>query len=128
MVRNNIDPEIKKLTQELIFKGTNYNLDYLDKVYNDDLKFVRIDKENQIEVLTKQDNMNFFSYLKKSGAKPLNDSVQFHYADNDGKNGFIILSRTMKQQEREQEFLFNINWKRIKNNWQIIRETVIITN
>ena len=121
-----IDAEIKKLTQELIDNGTKYNLAFLDNVYHDDLKFVRVHQNNSIEVLTKKDNMAFFTTLKNSGAKPLNQYVEFHYADNDHKNGFIILTRKMKQFEEEQEFLFNIYWKKINNKWKIVRETVFI--
>lgn len=121
-----IDVEIKNLTQELIDKGTNYDLDFLDKVYHESLKFIRIDEKNNIEVLTKKDNMDFFTHLKNSGASPLNNYVEFHYADNDGRNGFIVLTRKMKQLDREQEFLFTIYWQKIEEEWKIIRETVVI--
>ncbi len=128
MENKNIDPEIVQLTQELIDNGTKYNLEYLNNIYHQNLKFIRIDKEINIQVLTKQDNMDFFTSLKNNGEKPLNNYVEFHYADNDGENGYIVLTRKMKQMEmnNEQEFLFNIYWKKIKGNWKIIRETVII--
>ncbi len=126
MNEKTIDPEIKKLTRELIDNGTKFNLKYLDSVYHKDLKFIRIDKENNISALTKKDNMDFFTSLKNSGSEPLNNYAEFHYADNDGENGFIILTRKMKQMETEQEFLFNINWKKIENEWKIVRETVIV--
>ncbi|PIE47597.1 MAG: hypothetical protein CSA42_02165 [Gammaproteobacteria bacterium] len=126
MKEKTIDAEIKKLTQELIDNGTKFNLKYLDNIYHKDLKFIRIDKENNISALTKKDNMDFFASLKNSGAEPLNNYAEFHYADNDGENGFIILTRKMKQMETEQEFLFNINWKKIDDEWKIVRETVIV--
>ncbi len=125
-MREEIDAEIQKLTQELIDKGTKYDLEFLDKIYHDDLKFIRIDRENSIEVLTKKDNMEFFRNLKNSGAKPLNSYVEFHYADNDGESGFIVLTRKMKQIKEEQEFLFTIYWKKIDGAWKIIRETVFV--
>lgn len=90
-------------------------MDFLDRVYHKDLKLVRIDKEYNIETLTKKDTMNFFTFLKNSGAKPLNDFAEFYYSDNDGKNGFIVLTRKMKQMEKEQGFLFNIHWKKNDN-------------
>ena len=99
MEAKKIDKEIKNLTQKLIDNGTKYDLEFLDNIYHDDLKFVRIDKENNIQVLTKKDNMDFFISLKKSIAKPLNNYAKFHYADNDGKNGFTVLTRKMKQME-----------------------------
>ncbi len=121
-----MDSEIKNLTQKLIDNGTKYDLEFLENIYHDDLKFVRIDNENNIQVLTKKDNMDFFTDLKNSGAKPLNNYVEFHYADNDGENGFVVLTRKMKQMEEEQEFLFNIYWKKIDGEWKIIRETVFV--
>ncbi len=126
MKENKIDKEIKNLTQQLIDKGTKYDLEFLDNIYHDNLKFVRIDNENNIEVLTKKDNMDFFTDLKNSGAKPLNNYAEFHYADNDGENGFVVLTRKMRQMEKEQEFLFNIYWKKINGEWKIIRETVLV--
>ncbi|NVK66316.1 MAG: nuclear transport factor 2 family protein [Flavobacteriales bacterium] len=126
MTDKKVDPEIKKITQELIDNGTRYDLEFLDNIYHDSLKFVRIDKENNIQVLTKEDNMDFFTNLKSSGAKPLNNYAEFHYADNDGENGFVVLTRKMKQMEKEQEFLFNIYWKKMDGKWKIIRETVFV--
>lgn len=70
--------------------------------------------------------MDFFKTLKSSKAKPLNNYVEFHYADNDGENGFIVLTRKMKQMKEEEEFLFNIYWKKINGEWKIIRETVFV--
>ncbi len=126
MDNKKIDSEIKNLTQELINNGTKYDLEYLENIYDDDLKFVRIDKENNIQVLTKKDNIDFFTELKNSGAEPLNNYAEFHYADNDGENGFIVLTRKMKQMEKEQEFLFNNYWRKINGKWKIIRETVFV--
>ncbi len=100
MQEDKIDKEIKNLTQQLIDNGTKYNLEFLNNIYHDDLKFVRIDKDNSIQVLTKKDNMDFFTDLKNSGAKPLNNYAEFHYADNDGENGFIVLTRKMQQMEK----------------------------
>ena len=121
-----IDPEIKELTQGLIDNGTIFNLEYLDRIYDDNLKYIRVDKDNNILVLTKQDNMEFFESLKNSGAEPLSKYAEFHYADNDGKRGYIILTRKMKRQGVEQEFLFNIYWEKIDGEWRIIRETVFL--
>ena len=121
-----IDPEIKKLTQGLIDNGTIYNLEYLDKIYDDNLKYIRIDPEGNINLVTKQDNMEFFKELKESGAEPLSKYAEFHYADNDGKRGYIILTRKMKRMGVEQEFLFNIYWEKIDGDWRILRETVFL--
>ncbi|MDO4782856.1 MAG: hypothetical protein Q4A09_06535 [Capnocytophaga felis] len=126
MENKNIDTEIRDLTQSLIDNGTKYNLEFLDDIYDENLKFIRIDKENNIDVLTKKDNMEFFKHLKESGALPLNDYVEFHYADKVGNRGFIILTRKMKQLNEEQEFLFNIYWHKIKGNWKIVREVVYL--
>jgi hypothetical protein len=126
MEQKNIDPEIKNLTQELIDNGTKYNLEYLNNIYDEKLKFIRINKDDTVELLTKKDNMYFFESLKTSGAQPLNSFAEFHYADNDGKKGFIVLTRRMKQKDNEQEFLFNIYWEKMEDEWKIVRETVIV--
>lgn len=121
-----IDDEIKKITQELINHGTVYDLDFLEKIYHKDLKFIRVSRSNHIQLLNKEDNMAFFKELKNSGAPPLNDHAEFHYADNDGERGYIILTRRMKQIHEEQEFLFNIEWKKFNGNWKVVRETVLV--
>lgn len=121
-----LNTEILNLTQELIRRGTTYDLEFLDHIYDEDLKFLRIDQENSIEVLSKSDNMQFFRTLKASDAAPLNDHAAFHYADMHGDEGFIILTRKMKQLDKEQEFLFNIYWKKKNGTWKIVREVVYI--
>jgi len=67
-----IDETMKALTEELIARGTSYDIDFLKRVYADDLKFVRILPDNTVQILSKQDNIDFFQTLKDSGAAPLN--------------------------------------------------------
>lgn len=119
-----LDSEILKITRELINKGTRYDLEYLNKTYDDELIFVRMNREGEVIKMSKKDNLEFFGYLKDSGAEPLNDYSEFHYADNDGKNGFVMLTRRMKQGAEEEEFLFNIYWEKKHGSWKIIRESV----
>lgn len=126
MTQTTIDPQMQQLTQALIDNGTRYDLEYLDRIYHPDLKFIRIDPDNRVEVLSKQDNLDFFTALKNAQAAPLNAFAEFHYADNDGQNGFVVLTRKMKQLEQEQVFLFNIYWQKVAGEWKIIRETVFI--
>ena len=63
-----IDETMKALTEELIARGTSYDIDFLRQVYADDLKFVRILPDNTVQTLSKQDNIDFFQALKDSGA------------------------------------------------------------
>jgi len=70
--------------------------------------------------------MDFFRQLKNSNAEALNNYTEFHYADNDGNKGFVILTRKMKQLQTEQEFLFNIYWEKINDDWKIVREVVYV--
>ena len=65
-----IDETMKTLTEELISRGTSYDIDFLKRVYADDLKFVRILPDNTVQILSKQDNIDFFQTLKDSGAAP----------------------------------------------------------
>ncbi|MDO4229914.1 MAG: hypothetical protein Q4C98_08870 [Capnocytophaga sp.] len=118
--------EIIQLTQELIHRGTQFDLDFLENIYDENLIFIFVDSQNQIKTLNKEDNMNFFRNLKGKNAEPLNTYAEFHYADSDGENGFVILSRKMQLSENEQDFLFNIYWKKQENQWKIVREVVYI--
>ncbi|AVR45146.1 hypothetical protein C7S20_07600 [Christiangramia fulva] len=120
-----IDTEIENLTLDLIKHGTTFDLDYLEMVYDDELVFVQMTRDKKIVRFGKKDNMDFFRNLKYSGSEPLNDYSEFHYADNDGKKGFVILTRKMKKGGEEDEFLFNIYWEKKNGNWKIIRESVL---
>ena len=100
-----IDETMKALTEELIARGTSYDIDFLRRVYADDLKFVRILPDNTVQILSKQDNLGFFQALKDSGA---------------------ALKRRMSQGAQEQDFLFTITWKKRGGNWQIVQEIVAV--
>lgn len=121
-----MNEEIIQQTQQLINKGTQFDLDFLENVYDEHLIFIFVDNQNQIKTLDKEANMNFFRNLKATNAEPLNTYAEFHYADNDGENGFVILSRKMQLSEKEQDFLFNIYWKKKNGQWKIVREVVYI--
>ena len=121
-----IDETMKTLTEELISRGTSYDIDFLKRVYADDLKFVRILPDNTVQILSKQDNIDFFQALKDSGAAPLNTGHTILFADSDGEIGTIVLKRRMSQGSQEQDFLFTITWKKRSENWQIVQEIVAV--
>ncbi|WP_278859412.1 nuclear transport factor 2 family protein [Rothia dentocariosa] len=121
-----IDETMKTLTEELISRGTSYDIDFLKRVYADDLKFVRILPDNTVQILSKQDNIDFFQTLKDSGAAPLNTAHTILFADSDGETGTIVLKRRMSQGSQEQDFLFTITWKKRSENWQIVQEIVAV--
>jgi len=121
-----IDETMKTLTEELISRGTSYDIDFLKRVYADDLKFVRILPDNTVQILSKQDNIDFFQTLKDSGAAPLNTAHTILFADSDGETGTIVLKRRMSQGAQEQDFLFTITWKKRSGNWQIVQEIVAV--
>ena len=121
-----IDETMKALTEELIARGTSYDIDFLRRVYADDLKFVRILPDNTVQILSKQDNIDFFQALKDSGAAPLNTARTILFADSDGETGTIVLKRRMSQGAQEQDFLFTITWKKRSENWQIVQEIVAV--
>ena len=121
-----IDETMKTLTEELISRGTSYDIDFLKRVYADDLKFVRILPDNTVQILSKQDNIDFFQTLKDSGAAPLNTAHTILFAASDGETGTIVLKRRMSQGSQEQDFLFTITWKKRSENWQIVQEIVAV--
>ncbi|EMS74307.1 hypothetical protein H318_14613 [Enterococcus durans IPLA 655] len=121
-----IDQTIKKLTETLIQRGTKFDMEFLEHIYDDSLKFIRISPDNSVEILSKQDNIDFFQGMKDSNAKPLNTEHQILFADKEGNRGNIILKRKMQQLEKEQDFLFNISWLNNDGEWKIIREVVFL--
>lgn len=121
-----IDETMKTLTEELISRGTSYDIDFLKRVYADDLKFVRILPDNTVQILSKQDNIDFFQTLKDSGAAPLKTAHTILFADSDGETGTIVLKRRMSQGAQEQDFLFTITWKKRDKHWQIVQEIVAV--
>ena len=121
-----IDETMKMLTEELISRGTSYDIDFLKRVYADNLKFVRILPDNTVQILSKQDNIDFFQTLKDSGAAPLNTAYTILFADSDGETGTIVLKRRMSQGSQEQDFLFTITWKKRDKHWQIVQEIVAV--
>ena len=65
-----IDETMKTLTEELIARGTSYDIDFLRRVYADDLKFVRILPDNTVQILSKQDNIDFFNPQRQRRLSP----------------------------------------------------------
>ncbi|MDO5106577.1 hypothetical protein [Capnocytophaga sp.] len=52
--------EIIRQTQQLINRGTQFDLDFLDTIYDENLIFLFVDNQNQIKTLNKAENMVFF--------------------------------------------------------------------
>ena len=118
-----IDETMKTLTEELISRGTSYDIDFLKRVYADDLKFCagscriircRFSRNRTISI--------FFQALKDSGAAPLNTAHTILFADSDGETGTIVLKRRMSQGSQEQDFYLLSPGKSATNTGRLFKK------
>ena len=120
-----IDETMKTLTEELISRGTSYDIDFLKRVYADDLKFVRILPDNTVQILSKQDNIDFFQALKDSGAAPLNTAHTILLPILTAKLE-LLCSNAGESGLAGAGFSFHHHLEKRGENWQIVQEIVAL--
>lgn len=119
-----MNPVIITQTKNLINSGTNYDMESLDSIYSKELRIVRLDEKGNVTVLNKKENMAFFRLKSQLGSAPLSKQTKFHYAEINGNQGYVFLTRVMKLTDRWEELKYHIEWENIEGRWQVVHENV----
>ncbi len=118
--------EVRQTVQRLIESGSAYDVDALDRIYHQDLKIIKVDERDNVTVINRRENMDFFRAKLESGAEPLSREAEFIHADADNQSGHVVVVRRMKMTDRLEKSVFSIRLVWEDARWQVIDETAFV--
>ena len=63
--------EVRQTVQRLIQSGSAFDVEALDRIYHKDLRIIKVDERDELAVINRKQNMDFFRAKRESGAEPL---------------------------------------------------------
>lgn len=118
--------EVRSTVERLIDRGSNYDVDELEKLYHPDLNIVKIDNNGRVETFSREQNMEFFRNRQLSQSPPLSTEAQFNYIYADEVRGHVLVTRQMDMTGVLERSVFSIELVKSNGNWQIYRETAFV--
>jgi len=101
------------------------DLDALRSLYSDDFLIHRLDSSGKTLVLDKQALVSFLAGQRdEDAASQEGNSVKYLHASKSGDIGMVVGKRTQQADDNPIELIFSQIWRRQKNGWQMIRESV----
>lgn len=121
-----LEEEVKKTVENLIENGTSYNVEKLKDIYDDSLKIVKIDERGNVEVITKQETLDFFAAKRAAGDEPLSKETLWNYVEANENKGHVIVTRRMQIKDRPEKSVFSLHLERKNGRWVVVRETAFV--
>ncbi len=121
-----LEEEVKKTVENLIENGTSYNVEKLKDIYDDSLKIVKIDERGNVEVITKQETLDFFASKRAAGDEPLSKETLWNYVEANENKGHVIVTRRMQIKDRPEKSVFSLHLERKNGRWVVVRETAFV--
>ncbi len=118
--------EVRQTVQHLIASGSSYDVDSLERIYHRDLKIIKIDERDDVTVINRKENMDFFRARLESGAELLSREAKFLHAEADDRSGYVVVVRRMKFTDRFEKSVFSIRLIWEDARWQVIDETAFV--
>ena len=119
--------QLIELTKQFIHGATHYDMNYIRKIYSDKLLIVRVDEQGNVSTTTKEELVAFFQLRHDESASPLSEQAHFHHAAADDDLAIVTLDRTMDLYGRMEKMFFTLIWQKSANGWQVVKESVTVT-
>ncbi|MGS2738929.1 hypothetical protein [Sinomicrobium sp. M5D2P17] len=118
--------ELIALTKEHIHEATHYNVDFLKKVYSDNVMYVMVNEKDQVSTMSKSDLITYFTSRRDQGLAPLGEDSDFLYANADDHTAMVIVNREMEFNNRPEKMFFTLIWEKTASGWKIAKESVSV--
>jgi len=118
--------DLIRLTKKHIHEATHYNVEYLQKVYSDNVMYVMVNENDEISTMSKSDLLAYFTQRQNAGLAPLAETSDFLYANADENTAMVIVNREMEFNGRLEKMLFTLIWEKTDSGWIICKESVSV--
>ena len=117
--------ELIKLTQDLIYHATHFDLPYVQDVYADKLLVINVDEKSAVETMNKQQLVSFIQQNRDSKAAPFSTKTEFHYAVQDGNMAMVVITRELELNGQLSRRFLTLIWEYLSGRWQVVKESSI---
>jgi len=123
--KNMNSEELIKLTQDLIYHATHFDLPYVQDVYADKLLVINVDEKSAVETMNKQQLVSFIQQNRDSKAAPFSTKTEFHYALCDENMAMVVMTRELGMNGKWSRKFFTVIWEYLAGRWQVVKESSV---
>jgi ketosteroid isomerase-like protein len=112
----------RTVTERLVERGSVYDVDALETIYDDDQYLVFVETGGSIRRLGREENLALFREWAKSGATPLLPEAELLHIEEARDNAIVLLRRRMHANEPSR--LYELRLRKSGDIWKVSGETV----
>lgn len=118
--------EVRAAIDELIQTATSYDVDVLDRIYNDSLHVVMIGIDHSVNVADKAAFKSLFAQKRDAGDPPMDTWVKYHRIEVTGGKAHVLLSRKNDLSGVNMDLILSIDLIHEDGRWQVTREVIFL--
>ncbi|WP_431216389.1 hypothetical protein ACQ86N_18255 [Puia sp. P3] len=115
-----------RLTQDLIYHATHFDLPYVQEVYADKLLVINVDEKSVVDTMSKPQLVAFIRQNRDSKAEPFSTKTEFHYALVDGNMAMVVMTRELEMNGKWSRKFFTVIWELLAGRWQVVKESSVV--
>lgn len=117
-----------KLTRELIYEATHFNVPYVKQVYAENLLIVKVEKNGTVDTMNKEQLVGFVQSNSDAKVTPFSTKAEIHYAVCDGNMGMVVMTRDLELNGKSDPKFFTLIWEYSSERWQVVKESYLVIN
>lgn len=118
--------EVRQAVDELIQTATSYDVETLDRIYNDKLEVIMLDTKDNLNFANKEDFKGLFRSKRDAGDPPMNTWAKYHNISVDGDKAHVLLSRKNDLNGQNMILILSMDLLKEDGHWQILREVIFL--
>lgn len=122
MAGTGTDPAIERTVRRLIDRGSSYDIEALEEIYDHDQYLLFVRDDGQVDRVGRAQNLADFTDRRDSGAPPLSTEAEFLHIEQQGDGAVVLVRRRMR--EDAPSALFELRLRRTDAGWKVSGETV----
>jgi ketosteroid isomerase-like protein len=117
------DPEIVSFIDRLVDTGSNYRMEEMESLYTDDLGFLVLNPQGEINRFSKEEMLGEFRSRRDAGEPPLSTEKRILHIEQQGDDATAVLYRRMSEQA--DPALYELRLRKADGQWRVVGETVL---
>lgn len=122
-MNNSHNPDIVNFIDRLAETGSHYRLEEMDALYTEDLGFLVLTPQGEIQRFSKAEMLGEFRNRRDAGEPPLSTERRVLHIEEQGDEATAVLYRRMSSQA--DAALYELRLRKIRGRWLVSGETVL---
>lgn len=114
------DPGIERVVRRLIERGSAYDVEALEAIYDHDLHLLFVEPDGTVRRVDRAQNLAEFAARREAGNPPLSTEAELLHIEQQADAAVVLVRRRMHREA----VLFELRLRRRDQEWRVCGETV----